>query len=264
VAAKEVHTPVELAEHRVDVPEAVAEHDFVRGLAEPRAVPLGVAQQPRRVEQLPPDLARTLLRPLAPLAGQIDPLLDLQTRPHDRRFGAGGIGASRHDPERSPQPFALARLEAVGGERLVDERPAAGAQHPAKFPVGALEIGDVLEDAATPDEIGAPVFRRERLGGSAHEADPSCPGRDLHGVDPDDGEAEALCEPERVLAVAAPDVDDERTLRQPEVLHEVVEELRTSRSQALVEGRAESILDPEELVVRLLEPAAHSGSKPLR
>jgi hypothetical protein len=216
------------------------------------------------VEQLPPDLARVLLRPLAPLAGQIDPLLDLQTRSRDRGFGAGGICARCHDAERPPQPLGLARLEAVGGERLVNERPAAVAQHPAELGVRALEVGDVLEDAAAPDEVGALVLERERLGGPADEANLGSLVLRSKRIDPDDGEAEPFREAVRVRAVAAPDVDDEGALRQPEPLDELVEQLGAPRPQALVEGGQERVLDALEFVVGLLEPAVHPGSTPSR
>src|SRR5207253_4031307 len=61
LAAQQVYAPFELADHRVHLSEAVAEHDLVGGLAEARAIPLGLPQQPRSIKQLSPDLARALL-----------------------------------------------------------------------------------------------------------------------------------------------------------------------------------------------------------
>jgi hypothetical protein len=122
----------------------------------------------------------------------------------------------------------------------------------------------VLEDAAAPDEVGALVLERERLGGAADEANLGSFVLRSKRIDPDDGEAETFREAVGVPAVAASDVDDERALRQPEPLDEFVQQLRASRPQALVEGRAERVLDALELVVRLLQPTVHSGSRPFR
>src|SRR5205085_9812547 len=139
----------------------------------------------------------------------------------------------------------------------------AGAQHPVELRVRALEVGDVDQDVATPDEVGALVLQRERLGGPADEANPVLSlGRER--IDPDDGEAEPLREAVRVPAVAAPDVDDERAFWQTEPLDELVEQLGAPRPQALVERGAERLLDPRELLVRFREPTVHSGSRPGR
>jgi hypothetical protein len=64
-----VDAAAELADHAVDMPEAVAELDVVILLAEPRDVPLRIAQQPRGVQQVEASFRLVLLLVvLAPLA----------------------------------------------------------------------------------------------------------------------------------------------------------------------------------------------------
>jgi hypothetical protein len=113
--------------------------------------------------------------------------------------------------------------------------------------VRPLEVGDVQQDVATPDEVGGPIFDRQRLRATENEAD--VPRRLDVGrarVDPDDGEAQALGEAVGVPAVAAPDVEDERTLGQLHAFDQLVEQLGAPRLQALLERGLECCLDPRE------------------
>ena len=119
------------------------------------------------------------------------------------------------------------------------------------------------QDVATPDEVGALVLERERLGGPADEANPAL-GLRRERIDPDDGEAEPFREAVRMPAVAAPDVGDDGALRQLQPGDELVEEIRAPRREALVERSSKLLLDSRELLVRLREPTVHWGSRPGR
>ena len=119
------------------------------------------------------------------------------------------------------------------------------------------------QDVPTPDEVDALVLDRERLRNPADEANLAL-GLRRERIDADDGEAEPLGEAVRVLAVAAPDVDDDGLLRQLQPGDDLVEQLRAPRPQALVERGQERLFDLLELDVRLLEAATHSGSRPGR
>src|SRR4051794_8821174 len=61
-----VRAAVELSDHRIDVPEAVAEHDFVVRPAEARDVSLGIAEQACGPEEATSRLALLLFGELAP------------------------------------------------------------------------------------------------------------------------------------------------------------------------------------------------------
>src|SRR5256885_16596719 len=88
-----VRAAVELYDHRVDVPEAVAEHDLVVRPAEARDVSLGVAEQARGPEEATSRLALLLFGELAPFAADLQPLVDPQPAGGDSRFHARRVEA---------------------------------------------------------------------------------------------------------------------------------------------------------------------------
>src|SRR3954463_6369279 len=63
--------PLEHPDHAVDVPQAVAEHDPVVGVAIPLDVPGGLPQQSGGVDESATGSAMALLRVLAPLPGEL-------------------------------------------------------------------------------------------------------------------------------------------------------------------------------------------------
>src|SRR5688500_6272019 len=70
----------QLADHPVDVPEAVTEHDVVVVLAELVDVPAGLAKKPRRVEKPLGWHTFVFLGSLTPLAAVVDALVDDEVR----------------------------------------------------------------------------------------------------------------------------------------------------------------------------------------
>src|SRR3954469_25194672 len=75
-ARQNVRAALDLADHGVDVPEAVGEAELVRLLAELRHVPVRIAEEPRCVQEEAARLAGRLLRVLAPVAADHDSLVD--------------------------------------------------------------------------------------------------------------------------------------------------------------------------------------------
>src|SRR6185312_13814358 len=79
---------------------------------------------------------------------------------------------------------------------------AAGAQHPAEFGEGAVEVGDVVEDGVAEDEVEALVLEGQRLGlggdgGDAADAERVGGGAELlQHAGGDVGRGEALDDPE--------------------------------------------------------------------
>lgn len=77
---------LQLADHPVHVPQAIAEHRPVRRLAKRSDVPLWIAQQSRRVEQTASRRTAALLGVLAPLTGEVNSLRQLEASRGDRRL----------------------------------------------------------------------------------------------------------------------------------------------------------------------------------
>jgi hypothetical protein len=78
-SGEQVHAGAELAEHVVDVPQAVAQRDVVGGLAEVVDVVARGSQQAGGVKEAPRRRSISLFRGLGPLHADLDPLLDTQT-----------------------------------------------------------------------------------------------------------------------------------------------------------------------------------------
>src|SRR5688572_21984911 len=85
----------ELADHAVDVPKAVDEHDAVVGLAVARDVALRLAKQPGGVNHSSSSCAGLLFAGFTPLARVVDALANDQSRGDDGRLHIGGPHASR-------------------------------------------------------------------------------------------------------------------------------------------------------------------------
>jgi hypothetical protein len=81
-----------------------------------------------------------------------------------------------------------------------------------------------------------------------------------HRIDAGDAEAEPLVQGQGLPALAAAHVEGDGARRQAETSDEIVEQIRATRIQALVEGSREFLLDPRVSVVGLLEGPRHGSS----
>jgi hypothetical protein len=136
------------------VPQAVAELDVIVLFAEPGDVAFRITQQPRSVQQVTGAGWHVLVVVLAPLAAQLDALVDAQPGVGDRGLGVLRAHRGRPAAHDGKQECCLGRTEQAGREHLVDQRAAARLQHAAELTVGAVQVLDQAQDITAPDQVG--------------------------------------------------------------------------------------------------------------